>query len=265
MSSTIIIQSFRDTAVPLWIHGCMNRVREWAHLHRFDYECRDDALFDLVPSWYREKAREQLCVLTDLARLEYARLHLASGYDRVVWVDADVLITDLDRFHIPQDMAFGFSAEVWAIKYADHLVCDSRVNNAVCMFSARGRAILDAYCGACLRIVKDLRSMDDHCAVGTRLLTVLHRRCPLPLLPHAGLLSPLVMDAIVTKDDQVIAEVMRRYGTEMYALNLCNYFRETEPQSHGISDGLYEEVIAKLLQGGGSILNRHVTRATCAI
>ena len=47
--STVVIQSYRTEAVPIWIETCMQSVREWALRGRFSYEFVGDEIFDLLP------------------------------------------------------------------------------------------------------------------------------------------------------------------------------------------------------------------------
>ena len=51
--STLVIQSYRTEAVPVWIESCMQSVRDWAHGAGFSYEFVGDEIFDFLPDDYR--------------------------------------------------------------------------------------------------------------------------------------------------------------------------------------------------------------------
>ena len=93
-SDVIVYQSYRDEDVPPWIETCLASVRAWSEANAWDYRMFHDEALDLVPDWFRRKAEGRLPVVSDLARLLLARDLLATGYRRVVWVDADVLLFD---------------------------------------------------------------------------------------------------------------------------------------------------------------------------
>lgn len=79
----------------------MQSAREWAKSNHYDYRFYDDSLFDYAPDWFRKKADHHPCPVTDLARLVVARQLLTEGYDRTVWMDADMLIFDPKSMKLP--------------------------------------------------------------------------------------------------------------------------------------------------------------------
>jgi len=93
---TVVYQSYRTRDVAPWLATCQASVRDWAARAGHDYRHYGDELFDRVPDWYRAKAGSLVLPVSDLARLVLARELLAEGYDRTVWVDADLLVFDLD-------------------------------------------------------------------------------------------------------------------------------------------------------------------------
>ena len=151
--TTLIYQSYRTQGVPGWIDRCLESVRQWAKARGYRYEFVDDRIFELVPGWYRRKAGEHVTILTDLARLELARRYLAEGLDRVIWIDADVLVFDPEAFDIAPDRHYAFCREVWVTGEEGRLKQRNHVNNAVAMF-ARDNAFLDFYIHACQAIVQ---------------------------------------------------------------------------------------------------------------
>lgn len=98
MSSTLIIQSYRIENVAPWIEICLESVKSWTSLQHYDYRFIGDEIFDRVPKWYREKTSRHPQIATDLGRLELIHEALCEGYERVAWLDADVLIFAPDNF-----------------------------------------------------------------------------------------------------------------------------------------------------------------------
>jgi hypothetical protein len=100
---TIVYQSYRTQQVPPWITTCMGTVRAWADQQGFDYRFYDDGFFEYAPQWFRDKAQHGICPVTDLARLVVARELLAQGYERTVWVDADLLVFAPEQLRLDLD------------------------------------------------------------------------------------------------------------------------------------------------------------------
>ena len=94
MSETLVIQSYRTEMVPAWINRCLGSVRAWTSLCGLDYRFFGNEIFELVPTWYRERADGRLPVMTDLGRLILVREALGSGARSVFWIDADIFIFD---------------------------------------------------------------------------------------------------------------------------------------------------------------------------
>ena len=88
---TVVYQSYRTTGVAAWIAQSMESVRSWAEGLGFAYERIDDAFFAPVPGWYRDKVGGEIVRMSNLARLLAAR-RLLGEHERVVWVDANVVV-----------------------------------------------------------------------------------------------------------------------------------------------------------------------------
>ena len=157
---TVVYQSYRTTRVSTWIESCMESVRSWAAANAFDYQFIDDRLFDSVPPWFREKAGQQICPVTDLARLVVARDLLAQGYERTVWVDADMVVFAPDRMAVKIDKDFAFCHEVWVKSDANgEPTWVQQVNNSITIFT-RGSIHLDFFIDACQRIARSKTQLD---------------------------------------------------------------------------------------------------------
>ena len=60
----------------------------------------NDQFFYLLPASYRTKADGKLPILSDLARLILARNLIFEGYEKTIWIDANVLIFYLENFNV---------------------------------------------------------------------------------------------------------------------------------------------------------------------
>ena len=115
MADTLIVQSYRTHDVAPWLLKCMASVKAWADAMGYAYEFVDDRFFDPVPAWYRERCGKQLLPVTDLARLLLIQERFARGWQRVAWIDADILVFDPERFRIDIGGDAAFCRELWTI------------------------------------------------------------------------------------------------------------------------------------------------------
>ena len=252
---TIVYQSYRTSGVPAWIERCMGTVRAWASAREFDYGFIDDQLFDYAPPWYRQKVGDHVLLVSDLARLRVARELLGRGYGRAIWVDADALIFDPDRFAIGVVDGYAFCREVWVGRDdRGELTWWEGVNNAVSVFAA-GNVFLDFYIHACLSLVahKDRIHRLD---ASTNFLTTLHGLMGLPLLTDVGLLSPVMMADLARGTEAALRAYMARFGTPIRAANLCSSFRGALYDGVSVDDRLYEATVDRLLETRGDAINR---------
>lgn len=253
----VVLQSFRTHDVPGWIQRCMDSVRAWAEQRQFTYEFVGDELLALPPEWFRQKAGRYLNIVTDLGRLLCAREHLADGADRVIWIDADVLVFQPASLNIDPNLSYGYAKEAWCRRDANGRIDVSlKINNAACLFrnNEAGQAHLDRYIDDCLSILRETDRIRDHTLIGTRYLTEKNGENRLPVLNGFGLLSPLVMRSILTPDNEVLEHFGARHEDPIYAANLCNFFRATDKNTSGIADDIYSEVVETLVRTGGRCL-----------
>jgi hypothetical protein len=252
---TIVYQSYRTSGVPAWIDRCMGTVRSWASARGFDYGFIDDRLFDYAPPWYRQKVADHVLLLSDLARLRVAQELLGRGYGRTIWVDADVLIFDPDRFAIAAAEGYAFCREVW-IGRDDRgdPTCWEGVNNSVSVFTA-GNAFLEFYIHACLSLVAK-KPQIHRLDASTYFLTTLQGLMGLPLLSDVGLLSPVMMADLAQGTEAALRAYMARLGTPIHAANLCSSFRGTVCDGVSVDDRLFEASVDRLLETRGDAVNR---------
>lgn len=243
---TLIFQSYRTHDVPDWISLCLKSVQEWTANQGFEYRFIDDRLFDYAPSWYRLKVQDNVQLVSDLSRLILAQEFLQEGYERVIWMDADLLVFDPENFHIPTTKGFSFCREVWSDRdLAGKEVFFEKVNNSVSVF-CRDEHFLDFYVDACLTIVREAAAVTP-VLVGTEFLTTLHGIYPFPLLQQVGILSPALVDALLHKKTGFIAAYLENQGTPVVAANLCGSKLEEFSGKTEITASILESSIEKLL------------------
>src|SRR6266496_3649181 len=188
---TVVFQSFRTTDVPAWMNACLATVRSWAAHHRFDYRFWNDSFFDLVPSDLRPRASFHKCLLADFARIVAARNLLSEGYDRAIWVDADVVVFDPENFTIPISEGSAFCREIWldrvSFGFPQFLL---KVNNAVCVL-CRGETFSGPYLESARAILAGDAPLTPF-SIGTRWLLERHRRVDFPLLTSVGTFGPVM-------------------------------------------------------------------------
>jgi hypothetical protein len=271
---TIVYQSFRTRNIPAWINDCLQSVEAWARSHGFEYSIIDDRLFECVPAWYREKVGGNVLLLSDLGRLILAREFLQSGYDRVIWVDADVLIFSPLRFDIGITSEYLFCNEVWLHQMnprewfwrfvtsgrAARIICSRRVNNAVAVFTA-GNSLLDFYISAAESVVRN-RSQKELTpwTVGVGFLTRLHAAIKIPLLDTVGQLSPLVCRDVAEGGTRFVSLYGRALQSPVFAANLCSSLVGKRSYGVSISESMILRAMHNLTSSQGKAINQFVQR-----
>ncbi|MEG4589159.1 hypothetical protein QUA54_28665 [Microcoleus sp. MOSTC5] len=241
----------------------MQTVKDWATLKGFDYQMIDDKLFDYVPDWYKEKANGKIQPISDLARLELAKEFILKGYERTVWIDADILIFQPEQLNINTREEYLFCREAWieletgSTVEEGKIVCISKVHNALTIFTQKN-SFLDFYIYVCKEIVRNTQGKLSSIEVSTRFLTNLHQIFPLPLFKNMGLFSPLNMYGIAQNQNYFTQEYVKLIGAPIYAANLCSSFRNTSFQGIDMNDQVYEIVIEKLLETKGELVNQYL-------
>ena len=234
----------------------MESVRHWTVLRDYEYRFFDDAIFELLPPWYRDAVKGRMLPMSDLARLITARALLETN-DRVIWVDADVLVFDPDALHIEGSAGFAVCPEVWVRKQWGAPLSEHRFNNAVLMFE-RGNPFLEFYIHATQeRVRQDAAALSDWVG-GPEFLTPLNQILPLPRIEGVGLFSPLVMHGIANNDPRWVEQFAIDFGCRVYAANLCASAAGNRIDDILMSDDLYHAAIDALIDSRGEVVNRHV-------
>jgi len=254
---TVVFQSYRTDNVAPWIDTCMDGVRQWSAARGFDYRFMDDQFFDLLPTDYREKAKGRLPVLSDLARLIMARNLILEGYEKTIWIDADVVIFDPQGFDIAIDGNFSFCREIWIQPSAKGGIKVFRnVHNAICVF-VKGNSFLEFYIDACQQVVSSMpneKAMVNQ-IVGPKLLSALHNMIGYPLIENVGMLSPLVLRDIDTGGGAALDLLVDEMPAPMQAANLCSSLAGGVIDDIDLSHTMMGRIVDRLLSSKGGTLN----------
>ncbi len=257
---TIVLQSYRTSNIPKWISTCLSTVAGWSKNSGFDYVLTGDEFFDYAPAWTRERCGKQIFPVTDIARLYLIKDYLSRGYDRAIWLDADVIIFAPDLLKIETKAGYAFSHEVMLGELADGRINISgpSINNAVMVFE-KDHPMLDFYRFATEAILEHAPAGEiERTAVGPKFLVNLHQAMPIERLTSVGLFTPRLMQDIATGGKQLCAMYANKFGFPMAAANLC-HFTHHFANSHKRQqlDEVFELAINNLLSTKGQIMNRY--------
>jgi len=248
---TVILQSFRQHAVPDWITRCMRSVQDWAEAQGYRYEFVDDSLFEYVPRNLREKPRRSILPLTDLARLGLLRDRLLR-FERAVWMDADVLVFRPHLLRLPLQAGAMLCHEIWAgLDRQGALTLDRRINNAVMIFE-RDHPLPGFLHYAATELYSQLdTTVMPPAALGTGFLSRLGQLLPLRVFHQVACLSPVLLDALVHhRHPERLAAHAEHYGFPFHAANLCRSLHDD-----ALDDTHMCHVVDLLLDNHGALVS----------
>ena len=200
---------------------CLESVRAWTGQRNWDYRLLGDEMLDLPPAWVRTKAAGRTAMIADVARLMAARDFLTQGYERAVWLDADVLVFDPESLRLEIDADYAFGREIWVQEEGSgRLSVRRHVHNAACLF-ARGNPVLDFLIHASLSVVERIDGHVPAQIVGPKMLTALHSIVDFPLIQEVGMLSPPVLRDIANQGGPALGLLRASLEGPMAAANLC--------------------------------------------
>ena len=239
---TLVIQSHRSPLPYGWIQQCLESVKAWSEGNGFEYHFLGDELFDRVEEGLILKIAQQRVITSDLARLLVMQEMLQAGYHRVVWLDADFLIFDQEKFLLPHDEC-AVGREVWVQKDKHgKLKVYKKVHNALLMFE-RSNSLLDFYTDTAKRLlIQNTGSLPPQ-FIGPNLLTAIHNVAMLPVMETAAMLSPLVIKDLLQGHGAAL-ELFRQHSAVLPAgANLC----ASSCDSNALSDIELQQLIDLLL------------------
>jgi len=219
----LVIQSHTEPLPAAWLEACTASVRRFADASAFEYRWLGDELFATLPAPLLEKTRNQRVVATDLARLAVLQTALDEGFEPVVWIDADVLVLDHERFRLT-DAAAQFGREVWVQREPrGALKVYRRIHNAVMAFR-RADPVLPFYRFAATRILDRYDRSGGTMVpqlIGPKLLTLLHNAIGFDVLETAGVLSPPVVIDLLAGGGRALETYRRSCSADVLAVNGC--------------------------------------------
>jgi len=246
---TVLFQSYREEGVPPWLQACMKSVQSWAVTRDFEYSFFGNEFLELAPSWFRQKAKGRMPVITDLCRLLQARHFLENGYERVIWLDADILIFDGENLFIDAEKDFAFAREIWVQPDSKGgLKAYRNVHNAASVY-IKGNAFLDFYIHASQSIMSNVPEDKGfpNQLVGPKLLTAFHNIVGFNLIDDVGMLSPLVIRDILAGGGGALDLLRKQTPKSLRAANLCSSLVGKTTDGVSLTDQGMMDVVDRLI------------------
>ena len=220
----IVLQSTPPGRRPVWLDACLASVHAWAEGAGHAYRLIGDELFAPVPAEIAAIARYHKSTLADLGRLAWIERLLAEGWERVVWLDADVLVVAPARLRLtPGPEGYLLGREVWVQpgRGGKGVRAVRNLHNAGMAFCP-GNPFLAFYRHAAERIVARLKPEAFPAqVVGPKLLTALGTLFDAPASDEVGMLSPLVARDVLAGGGPALELFAQHSPAPPAALNLC--------------------------------------------
>lgn len=252
---TAVIQSYRADDVPSWVFKALDSVKDWASLNNFDYVFIGDEFFGYAPAWVHERCGAQRLPVTDVARLYLLAEVLGRGYERVIWLDADVLVFDPEGLVIPAGDGHAFCREVVLARDARGAmrISPPGVNNAVMSFQ-RGDPMLDFYRLAAERVLAAAPPGEvGRTLLGPDFLSALAKLVPLAQVRNVGLFTPQLMEGIATGKLAPYRAYLGQYEMPLAAANICHSFRPVAGAGQLAFDQMFDRATERLLATRGRL------------
>jgi hypothetical protein len=249
---TLIIQSYRTQGVPGWIARCLTSVRAWAQARGYDYRLTDDRVFALCGADYLARVGDNPRSITNLCRLELIKGALAEGYDRGIWMDADILVFAPELLDFTAAERISFPRETWLWRDEGRWRFNRTLNNCV-VVCPHGDPDLDLIIQA-TRHRALYHPVTNNYQVGIELIRGLHRFLQFPLLSNVGMLSNYVVAALAQNQEQAIRNQAVYHRTPIYAANLS----ASDHVLPVVPEALTHLAMDILEQTAGDVINRHL-------
>lgn len=223
----LVLQSDKPPPQAAWRRACLASVRSWAAAQGYDYRFIGDELFDPVPDNLRQACRGVVLPLTDIGRLLWLQKLLDEGWDRVIWLDADILIFDPDL----RIEAEAVGREIWISKgLRDGFRAAESVNNCVLSMSARS-PLLARLLEATLAEAATFSAAPHPRTLGPDLFRRLHAAQPLPVAPDIAMASPPMIAGLAGGDTSALAAHHAVWKGPVRAANLCGSLIEDDDRA----------------------------------
>jgi hypothetical protein len=253
---TVILQSYRTRDVAPWMDECLHSVRDWAARHGHAYEFFDDRFFDYAPAWVRELCGTEILPITDVARLYLLRDYLGRGWDRAVWVDADVLVFAPDKFILDGKAPYSLCYELACLVTPEQgAQFGGYVNNAV-MFVTPNQPMLDFWIFAAEEILRTRGPQKVFSTiVGTRFFSALAGAMPLRATEDVGLFIPPLIRDIASGGGVLLDQWAAQLRKRVAAANLCASMQDRHFSGATVSAADMQKAVDVLLQTRGEVVN----------
>ena len=256
-SESVVIQCFySDNAVPAWIQRCIDSVRRWAELRGHDYLLAGVEFVELCGPEYLARGNKNPQAITNLARLVATRKHLDAGYQRVIWMDADVFVFDpvrlvLDFPDQKLSTGYAFGREVWVYQDFDGALHarPPDAHNAATYFTCAA-VDLDVLISL-IRHIDASRKLVSNYQIGTRLLHGLHYSLMFPTFTHVAMFAPALVQALAEHDEKVLRFYSDIYRYQSCAANLCQY---------ALPEDTLWRAMDHLEESAGDVINQYASR-----
>jgi fructose-specific component phosphotransferase system IIB-like protein len=245
---TIVYQSHSPDKLKPWMELTVASVKEWAQMAGYDYRFIGNELFEAVPQPLRAKYSSQPVVLSDLARLRLLQAAISQGYERAIWMDADMLVFAPEALHIPAERHL-VGREVWVQRQHEALKTYKKVHNAFMAFTADD-SFLPFYADCAEDFLDRAEAPVVPQFIGPKFLTAQHNLIELNVLESAGMLSPLCL-ADVLKGGGAALELMKgAHKGKLAAVNMSASYEGREADGVCNREQDYEQAVQILLKGG---------------
>ena len=94
----------------------MTSIAHWASDQGWDYQLKGDEFFLFAPDWVHRRCTGNIYAVTDICRLQWMHDCLQAGYERAIWVDADVLVVAAQQINMGAHRGYAFAHELF-IRY----------------------------------------------------------------------------------------------------------------------------------------------------
>lgn len=220
----LVLQSDKPPPRAAWRRICLASVRSWARAQDYQYRFIGDELFDPIPQHLRQACRGVVLPLTDIGRLLWLNQMLDDGWDRVIWLDADILIFD-PALRIEAEAV---GREIWISKgVRDGFRAAESVNNCVLSMAAQS-PLLGRLLDATLAKAATFRAPPHPRTLGPDLLRRLHGAQPLPMAPDIAMASPPMILGLANGHPAALAAHRSAWKGPLRAANLCGSLIEDD-------------------------------------
>jgi len=260
MADSIVIQTFRNHDIPAWIQRCLDSVRSWAELHGHEYSLAGDEFYQLCGQDYLARGPKNPQAITNLARLVATRNRLDEGYQKVIWMDADMFVFDPKRlvldFRSEQlSTGYAFAREIWLERNLS--VSAPLAHNAATFFTPAA-VDLDMLI-TLIRHIDAGRQIVSNFQLGVRLLRGLQYSLMFPTFSHAAMFSPRVSQALVDQDAAALKIYCNAYRYPSFAANLCLSLQ------HRIDENTLWRAMDRLGETRGEAINQYAPEPAAAL